>query len=517
MSIIASDMKNLAVANALALGAHALQPLAGGGSSLERVLEYARALPGVERRVLLLRPGQELPVPEGFSAGRLPEPTLAGLLRMLEELAAGFDHLFYFFADSPLLDAALSGRRLDSHGRNFADSTFADGYPGGLAPEILRAGLPGALRSLAEGTPAEGGPEGLPAPDSRGALFDLIKRDINAFDIETELAPVDLRLLRAELFTDTRRNRLLVEAVLEAGGRDAASVCSVLQQRGELLRTLPAFFNVQIVEGCPQLCSYCPYPRFGIARAGKQGEMPLESFESILEQVKEYCEDAVISVSLWGEPALHSRFAEVALAVLRRGLRLVVETSGLGWEEGVFETVLRGAPGGPLSPVDWIVSLDAAGEATYARLRGEGFAAATRTAETLHRLFPGKAYVQAVRMRDNEEEMEAFYRHWKKATGRLIVQKYDHFCGFLPDRRVTDLSPLKRFPCWHLKRDLAVLLDGTVLMCREDLQRRHALGNIFPDGLQAVWTAGAALHGQHLREDYPELCRGCDEYYCFNF
>jgi spiro-SPASM protein len=510
-------MKNLAVANALAVGPHALEPLAGGGSAFQRIGQYARGLPGVERRVLLAGEGQELAAPEGFTVERLGDPSLAGLLGKLQELAEGFDNLFYFFADCPLLDAALSARMLDSHTRYFADYTFADGYPAGLSPEILRGSLPGTLRTLAERGGADPGAEEPLCARSREAIFELIKKDINAFDIETELAPTDLRMLRAELFVNTRRNRNLVEAVLAAAGRDAESVCALLQERGELLRTLPAFFNLQIVEGCPQLCSYCPYPRFGIRETGKLGEMPLQAFESILDQAVRVCGDAVISVSLWGEPAYHSRFVELALAVLRRGFRLVVETSGLGWQEGVFEAIARQAPGGPAAGIDWIVSLDAGSEATYGRLRGEGFAAATRTADALHRVFPGKAYVQAVRMQDNEEEMEAFYRHWKKATGRLIVQKYDHFCGFLPDRRVTDLSPLKRFPCWHLKRDLAVLLDGTALMCREDLERRHVLGNLFQDGLEAVWAAGAAFYGKHLREDYPELCRGCDEYYSFNF
>jgi spiro-SPASM protein len=516
MSIISSDMKNLAVANALAVGPYALEALAGGGSALQRIGEYARGLPGVKRRVLLTGADQQLAAPEGFTVAPLRDSSLTGLLEKLQELADGFDNLFYFFADCPLLDGALSARMLESHTRYFADYTFADGYPAGLSPEILRASLPGALRTLAERSGDSGAEEPLDAR-SREAIFEVIKKDINAFDIETELAPTDLRLLRAQLFVNNRRNRNLVEAVLTADGRDAESACAVLQERGELLRTLPAFFNLQIVEGCPQLCSYCPYPRFGIREAGKLGEMPLEAFESILAEVQRFCEDAVISVSLWGEPAYHSRFAELALAVLRRGFRLVVETSGVGWQEGVFEALAREAPGGPAAAVDWVVSLDASTETTYASLRGEGFAAATQTVETLHRLFPGKAYVQAVRMQDNEEEMEAFYRHWKKATGRPIVQKYDHFCGFLPDRRVTDLSPLKRFPCWHLRRDLAVLLDGTVLICREDLKRRHPLGNLFHDGLETVWAAGAAFYRKHLQEDYPELCRGCDEYYSFNF
>jgi spiro-SPASM protein len=111
-------------------------------------------------------------------------------------------------------------------------------------------------------------------------------------------------------------------------------------------------------------------------------------------------------------------------------------------------------------------------------------------------------------------------RAWRTSTnqgGKVIVQKYDPFCGFLPDRRVTDLSPLKRFPCWHLKRDVAVLMDGSVCLCREDLKGEHVLGNIAKQSLEEIWAAGDRFYRDHLQERYPELCKKCDEYYSFNF
>jgi spiro-SPASM protein len=125
--------------------------------------------------------------------------------------------------------------------------------------------------------------------------------------------------------------------------------------------------------------------------------------------------------------------------------------------------------------------------------------------------------VQAVRMKENEERLEDFYRAWKARLGQVIIQKYDPFGGLLPDRRVADLSPLKRFPCWHLKRDLAVLLDGRVPLCREDVGVSHPLGNLFEEDLAAVWARGEPRYRDHLRGDYLPPCAGCDEYYTFNF
>ena len=132
-------------------------------------------------------------------------------------------------------------------------------------------------------------------------------------------------------------------------------------------------------------------------------------------------------------------------------------------------------------------------------------------------MFPQRTWVQAVRMKDNEEDLEIFYRTWRARTENVIIQKYDSFSGFLPDRSVADLSPLKRFPCWHLKRDMAILLDGTVPLCKEDLRASVKLGNALADDLSAIWESARRIHRSHVSGEYPGICAACDEYYTYNF
>ncbi|MGA2379288.1 MAG: SPASM domain-containing protein, partial [Spirochaetia bacterium] len=126
-------------------------------------------------------------------------------------------------------------------------------------------------------------------------------------------------------------------------------------------------------------------------------------------------------------------------------------------------------------------------------------------------------WVQAVRMKENEEDLDVFFRTWKARTENVIIQKYDAFSGTLPDRKVADLSPLKRFTCWHLKRDMAILLDGTVPLCKEDLRASVKLGNALEDDLSAVWESARGIHRSHLSGEYPGICAACDEYYTYNF
>jgi spiro-SPASM protein len=327
---------------------------------------------------------------------------------------------------------------------------------------------------------------------------------------------------------------------MEAGVRDEASALELIPSRLDLLRSLPAFVQVQIEGGCPQACALCPYPSIASDALVRRDFMPRERFAALMDQVVALCGDAVVDLSLWGEPSLHPDIGGLVDEVLSRPeLTLIIETSGLGWDRSLVErlaadyaaggagsvvTASSGPAGASPDRLHWVLSLDASSPELYAALRGSGYAEATGFADFLLGLFPRSAYVQTVRARENEAELEAFWRGWKKKTDHVIVQKYSTFAGLLPERKVSDLSPLQRRPCWHLKRDLSVLLDGTVPLCRDCARGEVILGNAFasPSGLADAWAAGEAFHRAHVEASlgkdaaYPPPCAACDEYYTYN-
>jgi spiro-SPASM protein len=493
---------NIAIINGIDLRAQAFRPLLNGQSSFSRALDFGRSLPGVSQIIVFL--SQPAVLPEGARSVLRPSWTVAEFLSEMTVVAEGCDVVFYFFADCPFLDAGLAARMHANHVRYWADYTFADGYPFGITPEIFSRETLIRLRGMAEGS----------GEIRRDTMFTVLKKDINSFDIETEISPHDMRLMRLSLTADSERNFLLLSRLVAGGVRDAQEACAFLRENQEVHRTLPAFFFVQIVERCPQVCSYCPYPQFGGNILEKAGSMPLQSFSRLVRKIADFAGDAVVDISLWGEPSLHPQIYELILSTLDTpGIELVIETSGIGWQPGVFSSIKSAREKQPR----WIVSLDASNESSYRRLRGEGFAAASKTAGELLEIFPDRTWVQAVRMKENEEDLEAFFHSWKARTENVIIQKYDDFSGALADRKVADLSPLKRFTCWHLKRDMAILLDGTVPLCKEDLRVSVKLGNAFEDDLLTVWESAREIHRLHLSGEYPGVCAACDEYYTFNF
>ena len=159
--------------------------------------------------------------------------------------------------------------------------------------------------------------------------------------------------------------------------------------------------------------------------------------------------------------------------------------------------------------------LDSQNQQMYQAMRGAGnanwpisYQQAQNAFQILSKDFPGASYVQFVRTKTNEEQLEDFYRS-RKDCGGLIIQKYDNFLYCMPDQQVTDLSPVVRNPCWHQRRDMVILVDGRVPLCREFLFTEYC-GNVFSQSLKEIWQKGQAM-------PFMDECEQCDEYYTFNF
>lgn len=513
-------MNALLVLYAAHLSAEADESLIGEKSAFALALEQSQRFPGVNKTVVLT--DNDLPAFPGIQIERRKTWTVKSVLEAIAVHSEGFELSYFCWADCPFLDPELAGKLAGRQLRYAAEYAYADGWPYGLAPELLSPGTAAILAKIL------GDDDG--GPVRRDALFSVIQKDINAFDIETEISTVDFRRHRLNLCADSRRNLLLLRRFATAGTDNGgipgtAMVENIITEKPEILRTLPAFYPIQVYGGCPQSCAWCLWPALaGGPVTERRDYMAANIFEKLLEKISSFSGDAVIDLSLWGELSLHPQKMDLIAAVLRRpNLALVIETSGIGWQESELERCAELARSSTAStaelrsppPLSWIVSLDTADPERYREIRGAGFTEAQNCARKLLALFPQSAYVQAVRTAGAEDDIERFYRSWKEAapsTANIIIQKYDDFCGTLPRRQASDLSPVLRQPCWHLMRDMPILIDGTVLLCRE--QPAMTLGNALDDSLELIWERGQQYYDE---KEHSSLCAGCDEYYTYNF
>ena len=520
-------MNNLLVLYAGDISKQAFEPIINGKNSLQMAIERASGFPGVGKIVVFASPNNDLSFLKDIDVVKNDNWTKKSVLLKMAELQDGFDHIYFAFADCPFLDPALACSLMERHSGFSTEYSYADGYPFGLAPEILSAGTAGILARIL------GDDDG---KVERDMLFSVIQKDINAFDIEAEISSVDLRCHRINLCADSKRNLALLKNFYSANSDKipcAADVERIVEEQPQILRTLPSFFPIQVYGGCPQKCGTCPYPLFTDSQ-GRKDFMESEKFASLLEKIIAFSSDAVIDLSLWGELSLHPQKIKLIEEVLSHcELALIIETSGLGWKneelEKISELVKKASAVkrvNALPPLSWIVSLDTNDPQIYAQLRGAGFAEAVSCAKKLFELFPNDCYVQAVRVKGSEEDTEKFYRYWKDASPKgdknIIIQKYDDLCGSMEKKQASDISPVIRQCCWHIMRDMPVLIDGTVPLCREDLasikgDKKLVLGNVFTDSLNSIWENGNKFYLEQCKKSYTGMCAACDEYYTYNF
>lgn len=270
------------------------------------------------------------------------------------------------------------------------------------------------------------------------------------------------------------------ELAYRAGWRRAAGLLSL---------------NLELTNACNLRCSFCPTgngrltrPR-GLMREGTlaralAGAGPLEF--ALLFQ--------------WGEPLLHPRFLEMALAVRRHAPRTLVTTNGTLLDERRTQALL----GAGLDRITISIDGDAA---THEAVRGVALA---RTEEGLDRLLAARDRarsetaidVSMVVAPETEAAAQAFQARYAGRADR--VQTIPLLTQGL--RRTRCREP------W--RGGLVVLRDGTVTVCCVDHDGLLAIGHVARDRLVDLWNGPAleALRARHARGDLPAPCATCTEY-----
>ena len=464
----------------------------------------------------------------------LPVKTVTGLCTK-SELAAKLDSIckenqadavVFSFADCPFLNKPLVQELLDTHFEYRAEFTFAEGYPEGFAPVIIDKGTLSILAELSKTTAAEAGAQKI----TRNSLFELIKTDINSFEVETVLAPVDWRLFRfafdcrkKETFTACQRLFELSKEASAGSAACAAELSELASKAPGILKTLPSFYNIQLAQKCRGTCSCCPYPdaikkQNGKAPDAADGIMDKVKLFELIDKIADFSGEAVIGLSAWGECFNHPALIEIIQKILSfDGLSVLIEADGNSIPDDFADKLKDVVQVAQERTNGWakimlVVSMDGFSQETCSSIRGGNFdlKTAVESVQKLENAVPGCVYPQFVRMNANEHELEGFFRYWKEKTnasgGSFIIQKHNNFAGLLPNEEPADLSPLERNPCWHTRRDMTILCNGDVPLCYcrvlNDIK-----GNVFEEGIQAVW--------EKLAEDGK--CGGCDEFYTFNF
>ncbi|WP_407428192.1 spiro-SPASM protein [Treponema sp.] len=528
-------MKNLVILYGAELSLHAFEKVFGSKSAFERVVDWASLFS--EKIILLLKNSSSVLSHVSESAALNSKIEIISkeswtkslfISEIAEQLKKNeCENALVSYADTPFLNEKLTRELLEMHSKYAAEYSFADGFPYGLTPEVIESGTSSILAELSKNTLSSEGEK----PVDREALFSVMKGDINSFEIETLIADEDYRLLRFSFEASSKINFTACKNLFEKAQtknvriEDPYELSNLALKSASVMATVPAFYNIQISSKFNHKICYT------LEQAGKnpcsKDFMSLSDFKNILCQIKDFSENAVISLSAFGEPLLNPEFSEIAEEVLSQNdenhkISLLIETDGIFVTEALAEKIADSASKNH-AEVNWIVYIDAVENSMYASIHNcekTDFEKALSSVVILEKKFENHVYPQFMRMKTNESQLEAFYRFWKEkespSKGQLVIQKYNSMCGALPDLKSADLSPVNRLVCWHLRRDMTILCDGEVPLCFQ-LSFNEKAGNILTEGIEKVWTKITGVLESHISKNYSDNCSICDESYTFNF
>ena len=463
--------------------------------------------------------------------------TLSQLINFMKDKCqeASADYVVFSYQDLPFLDENLTKKMITSHIEYKSEYTFADGYPYGFTPEILDCGTLGILSEILKTSQIELGQKKV----TRTCIYDLIKTDINSFEVEAELAPDDWRLYRFAFHCGSKENfmqsKALFEKIKDKPDLTSNQKAKIASTTIECLKTVPAFYNIQICDRVRSNYTYLPYKKayqekYKLDPKNAASMMNFENFSQLVDEIVQFSQKAVVSFSSWGEALLHPSCLEMIEKVLSyKGLSVFIESDGLGVTEEFcdkLKTIVEKSEerNNGWQKIMFAVSLDAATPETFTKLhegcQNTDYEKALNAVKMLENSIPGMVYPQFVRINENEKELESFYRYWNEKSnpsgGNLIIQKYDDFAGFLPPCKPADLSPLERNPCWHCRRDFTILSNGDVPSCRAFILSGK-IGNVFNEPLEEIWHKTDKIIENHINKIYTDKCERCDEFYTYNF
>ncbi len=414
----------------------------------------------------------------------------------------------------PLLDTALTQKLFHIHTEYRADITYGENLPPGIAPHIVSRDFLESLEIM-EASDAEVAAAGLRA---------FVEKNINQFHAEVHYEEPDLRVLRLDFSLATRRSLVKTAALLPHIdlSQGYAALKSAIEAHPETLVTFPSYIEMEFVSTAEHISYFSPLKVIPQARH----LLSAAHFEKVVSYIAEGLGDTSVCASGLGEPLEHpDAVAYLTRLIEHPQVRYVfIETNGVHldrlWPLATHAQVQKLRVIVMLNSLERYTDYSGAPLITLDRVKAnlKSFTGALDAAgRNPHEL----VYLQAFKVVENETEIDSLYALAEDLGASFLLQKYNRYAGLLPERRVSDMTPLERYSCWHLRRDLFIRANGDIAFCKQtiDQSKNSARGNLDKDALSDIWQKQRLDFVANFRGQYPAHlpCASCDEYFTFNF
>lgn len=277
----------------------------------------------------------------------------------------------------------------------------------------------------------------------------------------------------------------------------------------------PRKINIGFQEGtCPLKCNKCLAFGQYAEQEKKVRKMSLEKAQKLIDEISEMEVIPPIQPSIFTEPFANKDLKEIILYCCNKNVPLNIITNGIlldkAWMDLLIECLDR------KSVISF--SLDAASQEVYEVVRGKyslaeleskvGYLLENR-AEKGPRINVSYVYEE-----DNYAEKDIFLEKWKYRADAVRIN-----VALDTDRRVPTIyrkenGVNKHDICPFLEETIIIDAGGEVRVCPVDAFEKTYMGNVFEEGIMAVWNGKRMeeFRKKHYNNQIQEgdFCFGCE-------
>jgi len=429
-------------------------------------------------------------------------------------------------ASYPLFSFSKNSFIIEDAEKYLVDYYYGENFPEGIVGEVFKNSIIDELIKLSN------------SKDSyhQNIIFDILLRNISLFDIDLiegfdyylpyrislslsdfSSLPLIYSIFNSNFSDNINDKELKLDSLKNLSFFNIPKIDKSLSIEWEDLRktlsklenlyTIPKTFIIELSSKCNFSCIHCPYPK-GLKRDSQF--LDKDRLFSFIEKNKIYFNDAKFIIGGFGEPFLHKDFKQI-IEFLSSKNKVYIETNGSLLDVDFFEQFEN------KKNIFLIVSLDAINEQTYKNLGKKMiFPILLKTVSNLLEKYPENVYISYLRIPQNDEEIELFYSNFQKFEKNIIFRKYNSYSMKLENLEVADLTPVERFPCYHLRREIFILSDGKISLCYSDFDG-EILKETIDDDITSIINSIKKFYNMHCEKSYMDLCTKCNEFYTYFF
>jgi pyruvate-formate lyase-activating enzyme len=284
------------------------------------------------------------------------------------------------------------------------------------------------------------------------------------------------------------------------------------------LLEFPSMTVVSLTNLCTHECTHCQHHLYKNQPNFKKYEMKQKVFRKIIDEAAKHTE-ALIRLSAWGEPCLHSKIVEFTMYASKR-VKTVLITNGYVLNNRLSLELMKVG----LYLVE--ISIDAANIDTYRRVRHSNdqnafYTVIENTKDMIkqrnHHKLKTKIVVSYVTFPNEESEKEfiSFKEMWGGLADDIVKRRLHSFCGAI-DPSLIKLPP-NRLPCYGLWGRCNINPWGKIVICYNQWEENE---NVLADlnnpdvSIASIWqgTEMKILRQNQLKGIFTGPCANCNDY-----